>query len=67
MAPSQGNFLLADFPGKIGKELFEKLMREGVVVRPLAGYGFPSALRFTVGLPAENARLLAAMAQVLAG
>jgi histidinol-phosphate aminotransferase len=66
VAPSQGNFLLADFPGKVGQALFEKLLREGLVVRPVAGYGFPSALRFTVGLPAENTRLLAALARVLA-
>jgi histidinol-phosphate aminotransferase len=66
VAPSQGNFLLADFPGRSGKELFEQLLREGIVVRPVAGYGFPAAMRVTVGLPAENARALAALAQVLA-
>jgi len=66
VVPSQGNFLLADFPGQSGPTLFDRLLREGVVVRPVAGYGFPSALRFTVGLPAENGRLLAALARVLA-
>jgi histidinol-phosphate aminotransferase len=66
VAPSQGNFLLADFPGRNGKELFELLLREGIVVRPVAGYGFPSALRLTVGLPDENARALAALGRVLA-
>jgi histidinol-phosphate aminotransferase len=66
VVPSQGNFLMADFPGKVGKELFEKLLREGVVVRPVGGYGFHSALRFTVGLPAENVRLLTALQKVLA-
>jgi histidinol-phosphate aminotransferase len=64
--PSQGNFLLADFPGRSGKEIFEAMLREGVVVRPVGGYGFPSAIRITVGLPAENARALAALARVLA-
>ena len=65
VVPSQGNFLMADFPGTSGKEVFDKLLREGVVVRPVAGYGFPSAQRITVGLPAENQRLLAALARVL--
>jgi histidinol-phosphate aminotransferase len=66
VVPSQGNFLLADFPGRPGKALFEDLLREGVVVRPLAGYGFPSAQRITVGLARENEKCLAALKKVLA-
>jgi histidinol-phosphate aminotransferase len=66
VVPSQGNFVMADFPGRPGKELFEALLREGLVVRPLAGYGFPTAQRVTVGLPEENQRLLAALKRVLA-
>jgi len=66
VVPSQGNFVMADFPGRPGKELFEALLREGVVVRPLGGYGFPTAHRVTVGLPEENERLLAALKRVLA-
>jgi histidinol-phosphate aminotransferase len=66
VVPSQGNFVLADFPGRAGKALFEGLLREGVVVRPVAGYGFPSALRITVGLRRENERLLATLGRILA-
>ncbi len=65
VVPSQGNFLLADFPGRPGKDLFEALLREGVVVRPMGGYGFPTAQRITVGLRADNERCLAALAKVL--
>jgi histidinol-phosphate aminotransferase len=65
VVPSEGNFLLADFPGRPGKDLFEALLGEGVVVRPLHGYGFPTALRVTVGLRAENERCLAALGKVL--
>jgi histidinol-phosphate aminotransferase len=65
VVPSQGNFVLADFPGRPGKELFEALLREGVVVRPLAGYGFPTAQRITVGLRSENEKCLTALAKVL--
>ena len=65
VAPSQGNFVLADFPGRPGKELFEALLREGVVVRPLGGYGFPTAQRITLGLRAENEKCLAALRRVL--
>jgi len=66
VVPSQGNFVMADFPGRPGKELFEALLREGVVVRPLAGYGFPTAQRITTGLRAENEKCLAALRRVLA-
>ncbi len=65
VVPSQGNFVLADFPGRPGKELFEALLREGVVIRPLGPYGFPTAQRITVGHPAQNERCLAALARVL--
>jgi histidinol-phosphate aminotransferase len=65
VVPSQGNFVLADFPGRPGKDLFEALLREGVVVRPLGGYGFPTAQRITVGLRRENEKCLAALAKVL--
>ncbi|HVP67853.1 MAG TPA: histidinol-phosphate transaminase [Anaeromyxobacteraceae bacterium] len=65
VVPSQGNFLLADFPGRPGKDLFEALLREGVVVRPLGGYGFPTAHRITVGTRPENEKALAALRKVL--
>ncbi|HEY6101493.1 MAG TPA: aminotransferase class I/II-fold pyridoxal phosphate-dependent enzyme, partial [Anaeromyxobacter sp.] len=65
VVPSQGNFLLADFPNRPAKVLFEDMLREGIVLRPLAGYGFPNAQRITVGLPAENERCLAALQRVL--
>ncbi|HET6437537.1 MAG TPA: histidinol-phosphate transaminase [Anaeromyxobacter sp.] len=65
VVPSQANFLLADFPGRPSKALFEDLLREGVVVRPMAGYGFPCAQRITVGLPRENEKCLAALRKVL--
>jgi histidinol-phosphate aminotransferase len=65
VVPSQGNFVFADFPGRPGKDLFEALLREGVVVRPMGGYGFPTAQRITVGLRKENEKCLAALAKVL--
>jgi len=65
VTPSQGNFVLADFPGRPAKELFEALLRHGVVVRPMAGYGFPTAQRITFGLRAENEKLLAGLRKVL--
>ncbi|HTN53131.1 MAG TPA: histidinol-phosphate transaminase [Anaeromyxobacter sp.] len=66
VVPSQANFVLADFPGRPGKALFEDLLREGVVVRPMGGYGFPTAQRITVGLRRENEKCLGALRKVLA-
>jgi histidinol-phosphate aminotransferase len=65
--PSQTNFILADFPGRPGPRLFEELLRRGVVVRPMVGYGFPTAQRITFGLRPENEKLLAALAEILRG
>jgi histidinol-phosphate aminotransferase len=65
VVPSQGNFVLADFPGRPARELFEATLREGIVIRPLHGYGFPNAQRISVGLPADNDRCVAALGKVL--
>jgi histidinol-phosphate aminotransferase len=61
--PSVANFLLV----KVGKGMavYEALLRRGVIVRPMDGYGFPEHLRVTVGLPDENRRFVDALADVL--
>jgi histidinol-phosphate aminotransferase len=50
--PSVGNFLYVDTGNDAG-ELFERLLREGIIVRPLAGFGSPTAIRISVGTPEE--------------
>jgi histidinol-phosphate aminotransferase len=45
--------------------VFRKLLRAGVIVRPIASYGMPQHLRVTIGLESENARFLAALALAL--
>ncbi|MCP5151195.1 MAG: histidinol-phosphate transaminase [Ectothiorhodospiraceae bacterium] len=62
--PSIGNFVTVGFP-RPGAEIYQALLREGVIVRPVAGYGLPSHLRVTVGTEAENARFLEALSRVL--
>ena len=62
--PSAGNFITVDVQ-RPGAEVDQALLREGCIVRPIAGYGLPNHLRVSVGLPEENARLLAAMKKVL--
>lgn len=57
--PSHGNFIMVDVGD--GLAVFQRLLRAGIIVRPVANYGLPAWLRVTVGLPQENARLLAAL------
>jgi histidinol-phosphate aminotransferase len=63
--PSVGNFLLVDM-GTPAQPLFDALLREGVIVRPVANYGLPEHLRISIGTPAENDQLIAALGKVLA-
>ncbi|WP_165665610.1 histidinol-phosphate transaminase [Metapseudomonas otitidis] len=63
--PSKGNFIAVDF-GRDAAPINAALLREGVILRPVGGYGMPTFLRVSIGLPAENARCLEALAKVLA-
>jgi len=63
--PSQGNFICVDLQ-QPGMEIYNQLLQQGVIVRPIDNYGMPNHLRITVGLEEENARFIAALAKVLA-
>jgi histidinol-phosphate aminotransferase len=63
--PSRANFLAVDL-GREAASVYEGLLREGVIVRPIAGYGMPDHLRVSIGLPSENSRFLEALSKVLA-
>ena len=63
--PSVGNFVYVDV-GDDASELFERLLREGVIVRPLAGFGAPTAIRVSVGTPDELDEFASALGRVLA-
>lgn len=62
--PSQTNFVLVEF-GPDTALIEAALTAQGVVVRPMGGYGLPDCLRITVGTRDENQRLLDALAKVL--
>jgi histidinol-phosphate aminotransferase len=61
--PSHGNFV--SFRVGDAAAVYQRLLRAGVIVRPIASYGMPQHLRVTIGLEAENARFLAALEQAL--
>jgi len=45
--------------------IYQRLLAQGVIVRPVANYGLPEWLRISVGLPEENERFLKALAKAL--
>jgi histidinol-phosphate aminotransferase len=59
-----GNFVYAETGLDDAQPLFNALLREGVIVRPLAGFGAPGAIRVTVGTPDDHAFLHKALGRV---
>jgi histidinol-phosphate aminotransferase len=61
--PSFGNFVSV----KVGKaaDVYQKLLRAGVIVRPVASYGMPEYLRVTIGLHGQNQTFLTALKNAL--
>jgi len=62
--PAVANFVYAEL-GQDSRGIFEALLREGVIVRPLAPFGAPGAIRVTVGTAEENELFAAALERVL--
>ena len=62
--PTQANFVLINL-GREAMPVFQELMKLGVIVRPMAGWGLPEAIRVSIGTAAENDVFLEALAEVL--
>jgi histidinol-phosphate aminotransferase len=62
VTPAVGNFLYVELD-EDAQVVFDALLREGVIVRPLAGFGAERAIRVTVGTPDEHAFLAEALAR----
>jgi histidinol-phosphate aminotransferase len=63
--PSHGNFITIEVND--GAAINIRLLKQGVIVRPIGGYGLPNHLRITIGLERENAMFLKALEQALQG
>jgi histidinol-phosphate aminotransferase len=68
--PSQGNFVFAEVPGRAGgadsqaaAALADDLLRQGVIVRAMGGFGAPGAIRVTIGTRAEEELLADALSR----
>ncbi len=62
--PSQANFLAFDL-GKPGQPVFDAMLHEGIILRPLASYRLVDYLRVTIGTHEENKRCIEALGRVL--
>lgn len=62
--PSHGNFVFVD-TGKSGKEVFEAMQKEGVIVRPMVGYGFPNHIRISTGTMEQSKKCMAILKKYL--
>jgi histidinol-phosphate aminotransferase len=62
--PTQANFVLINL-GREAMPVFQELMKLGVIVRPMAGWGLPESIRVSIGTAADNDVFLKALAEVL--
>jgi histidinol-phosphate aminotransferase len=63
--PSQTNFVCVGVE-RDAQELFQLLLRRGLIIRPLGSFAMPRHIRITVGTREENGELLKALAEELA-
>ncbi|MBW2283341.1 MAG: histidinol-phosphate transaminase [Deltaproteobacteria bacterium] len=63
--PTQTNFFLIRVPHG-GKRVYRAMLKEGVIIRAMDGYGLPDYIRINAGLPEENERFIKALKKVLA-
>ncbi len=61
--PGHTNFMLVD-TGRDAGEIYEAMLRKGVIVRAMGSYGFPRHIRITAGLPEENRRFVQAFSEI---
>lgn len=63
--PSDGNFVFCDLGGPdLARMIVEGLLARGIIIRPTGSFGAPDGIRITIGLPAQNDRLLVEIAHV---
>lgn len=61
---TEGNFVMVHLP-RLGADIAADLLKVGVIVRPIAGYGYPQSIRVTIGTQHENERFIQALKTTL--
>ncbi|MEA2038788.1 MAG: histidinol-phosphate transaminase [Thermodesulfobacteriota bacterium] len=64
--PTQTNFLLIKML-QGGKEVYDKMLKQGVIVRLMDSFGLPDCIRINAGLPEENERFIKTLKMILGG
>ncbi len=62
--PTYGNFVFVDF-NRDSQIVFEALQKKGIIARTIKEYGFPNALRITIGTEKQNYRLIKTLKEIL--
>jgi len=62
--PSQANFIFIDF-GRDSEQVFQALLREGIIVRPGKVWGYPTFARLTIGRMNDNRKFIKALSRIL--
>ncbi|MCP3772763.1 histidinol-phosphate transaminase [Paenibacillus sp. MZ04-78.2] len=65
--PSHGNFIMVHFPDHTGDDIFQRLLRQGIIVRPGNLLGYPQTVRVTIGDSEQNQAFIAALRNILNG
>ena len=63
--PSEANFILLPSLPREVKTINEEMLKRGVIIRPMGGFGLPNAIRVTIGTRAENEKFLQVLRDVL--
>ena len=61
---TEGNFIMLHVE-QLGTDIADALLQKGIIVRPIAEYGYPNAVRVTIGTIKENKRLITALKHIL--
>jgi histidinol-phosphate aminotransferase len=62
--PTSANFVFFDV-GRKASDVADRLMRSGVIVRPMEGWGFPTCIRVTIGTEDENYKFINALGEAI--
>ncbi len=62
--PSVANFILVE-RGQDCLQDFQKLLRFGIIIRPMKANGFPLGFRVSIGSPEENQKFIQAMGKLI--
>ena len=62
---SHANFIMVEMDDENALSINQALLEQGVIVRPLVGYGLPTWLRITVGVAEDNMRLIDTLRSIL--